>query len=129
MAGGTIAETCRTRRTTVDDIMERLRAEIAYGTDPMAVCILMREAADLIARLRGADGWQLVPKEPTEKMLERGWNQVDFDRPKYASGKEPWDALPAGNGSTMKQDIADAYRAMLAAAPPASHATAVRNLK
>ena len=42
----------------MDDIMERLRAEIAYGTDPMAVCILMREAADLIARLRGADGWQ-----------------------------------------------------------------------
>ena len=111
----------------MDDIVERLTRIAAIAPNYCEPLIL--EAATEIARLRGADGWQLVPKEPTEKMLERGWNQVDFDRPKYASGKEPWDALPAGNGSTMKQDIADAYRAMLAAAPPASHATAVRNLK
>ena len=42
-------------------------------------------------------GWQYVPVEPTDEMLEVGWDRV---------------ADPC-----WKEDVAEAYRAMLAAAP------------
>ncbi len=58
--------------------------------------------AALAALDRIEEGWQLVPKEPTDEMLEAGWE-------KEQEGRE-W-----GRVSSVAADI---YEAMLAAAPP-----------
>lgn len=68
-------------------------------------------AAMLVARRSpspeaGVGDWVLVPREPTEEMVERGRAEVMADR------------MPVGR-RRAKADVAfDIYRAMLAAAPP-----------
>jgi len=72
-------------------------------------------------------GWKLVPVQPTEEMLRAGHRQIDYDRTgqntyelEDESQTAAYDA--AGEfvghvGSTCRQDVLDAYAAMLATAP------------
>ena len=75
------------------------------------------------------DGWVLVPKEPTEAMLWAGHMKIDFDRggqntlkledPSQTQVVDPKDGtvLNVEEATTVRQDMIDAWEAMLAAAP------------
>src|SRR3990167_98463 len=108
MAGGTIAETCRTRRTTVDDI-ERLLEHvddcdgISNAADATVPLGWLRAAA---ARLRGADGWQCRCGCHT-------YARVDVDT---AAGFKPGDFVRCVSCKAVS------YFPECAAAPPASPA-------
>lgn len=80
-------------------------------------------------------GWKLVPVEPTEAMLRAGCNNIDWCRDVPVDGghmpmstggaagiKLDAKALVNGQpvGTSLGEDMTDAYRAMLAAAPAAS---------
>lgn len=59
-------------------------------------------------------GWVAVPVEPAHAMLLAGYNRIDWHRP-------PDDGRfdgPVYAGSTCREDMQDAWAAMLAAAPP-----------
>lgn len=63
-------------------------------------------------------GWKLVPEEPTWKMLDIGHNMIDFDRGEQNTHQLVHDSQKLnGVGTTIEQDMRDAWAAMLAAAP------------
>ena len=64
------------------------------------------------------DGWVMVPREPTDEMLLKGHHQIDWGRDDQPTNTND-DPLqkPGGVGTTCKEDLRDAYRAMLSAAP------------
>ena len=71
-------------------------------------------------------GWQLVPKEPTDAMLMAGHRCIDwcrdgqntYDNEDVSQTEVKIDEIVIGNaGTTCKQDLIDAWQAMLAAAP------------
>ena len=64
------------------------------------------------------DGWVMVPREPTDEMLLKGHHQIDWGRDDQPTNTndDPLQKL-GGVGTTCKEDLRDAYRAMLAAAP------------
>lgn len=68
---------------------------------------------------RVADGWKIVPIEPTMEMLDRGHHQIDFDRSKQNTRELAHESHldENGQGTTIEQDMRDAWAAMLAAAP------------
>lgn len=67
------------------------------------------------------DGYALVPIEPTMEMLNRGHHQIDFDRGDQNTEQlnHPSQTEPDGAGTSVEQDMRDAWAAMLAAAPSA----------
>lgn len=75
-------------------------------------------------RAEGLGGeWVMVPREPTEAMLAAGHQQIDW----WRDGQETLtndhqSQTPGGVGTNCKQDLQDAWKAMLEAlpAPPAS---------
>lgn len=80
------------------------------------------EAAALASDAAEApEGWKLVPVEPTNKMLYDGHHEIDFDR----NGQNTEALVDAthlgenGVGTTIEQDMRDAWAAMLASAPVA----------
>ena len=71
-------------------------------------------------------GWQFVPKEPTDAMLMAGHRCIDwcrdgqntYDNEDLSQTEVKIDEIVIGNaGTTCKQDLIDAWQAMLAAAP------------
>lgn len=93
----------------------------AYGgtiTPLVPLSTLTAQAAALVAAETGLE-WVMVPREPTEAMIVAGHKQIDWcrndqntHRPGHPSQK------PDGVGSDCGEDVADAWRAMLAASPP-----------
>jgi hypothetical protein len=84
------------------------------------------ELARIDVVLAQRDRWQLVPKEPTEEILYAMHHQIDFDRTDQNTEKmEHESQTSCGDGmggvihagSTIKQDMLDAYHAALTAAP------------
>jgi len=69
--------------------------------------------------------WVAVPKRPTETMVLAGHRQIDWCRSDQATcNPDDPSQRPEGVGSSCGEDIADAYRAMLAAAQPRRDAMA-----
>ena len=77
-----------------------------------------RLVAALSAPSSPGDGWVMVPREPTDEMLLKGHHQIDWWRDDQPTNTND-DPLqkPGGVGTTCKEDLLDAYRAMLSAAP------------
>lgn len=46
---------------------------------PPELAELQRENAELHKQIEAREGWQLVPIDPTEEMLEDAWSQSNFD--------------------------------------------------
>ena len=74
-------------------------------SDKTGLAMYLRVAANLlrradeVIRLRAADGWQLVPKEPTEEMIVAGvqtYNGIAF------SGVPAWHAMLAAAPKVAK---------------------------
>ena len=91
-----------------DDLREKVARVIDQTAwEPMTGHVpIIRQAeslrkADAILNLIGGDGWALVPREPTDLMMDRGGTALFDARAKNV------DALAAA-----------AYRAMIAASPP-----------
>lgn len=63
------------------------------------------------------EGWQLVPKEATEAMLHDGHMQIDFDRSDQNTYELEHESQTKDCGTTIRQDMREAWTAMLAAAP------------
>lgn len=62
-------------------------------------------------------GYRLMaPVEATGAMTWRGWNAIDWQRPEYPDAYE-WDKRADPHQTSMKEDVEDAWRSMLAAAP------------
>lgn len=85
-----------------------------HETADIAIAAWNRRAAPAVP-----DGWKLVPEEATEEMIAEGHRHIDWcrndqntHRPYHPSQR------PGGVGSDCGEDVQDAYRAMLAAAPP-----------
>ena len=70
----------------------------------------MIDFPDLQAKLDKM-GLTITLKEPTDAMLKRGWNCIDFDREGYREGQTTWDRSPP-HQTSMKQDVRDAYVTM-----------------
>ena len=67
----------------------------------------MIDFPDLQAKLDKM-GLTITLKEPTNAMLKRGWNCIDFDREGYREGLTTWDRPPP-HQTSMKQDVRDAF--------------------
>jgi len=96
----------------------RTAKAIAEAVINDAISTLTAQAAALVAAETGLE-WVMVPREPTEAMIVAGHKQIDWcrndqntHRPGHPSQK------PDGVGSDCGEDVADAWRAMLAASPP-----------
>lgn len=104
------------------------REEVARTIERLAEEVERLQAAQAVPA-----GMVLVPVEPTDEMLDAGHNQIDFDRTgqntyylEHPSHRQVFDVngevvLDVVGGSTIKQDMQDAWRAMLAASPSATH--------
>ncbi|EWS54326.1 hypothetical protein [Methylibium sp. T29] len=104
-----------------DDSRELSRA-LASKPDAMV------HARDAVAKIGQPEaptaappGWKLVPIEPTGEMLYRGHHQIDFDRSHQNTERlvDESHLDENGVGTTIEQDMRDAWAAMLNAAPPA----------
>lgn len=80
--------------------------------------------ADHVAALRAApaaepvaDGWVLVPREPTEDMIQEAHRQIDWCRNEENTHRPDHPSQTNGGGTSCRQDLIDAWDAMLAAAP------------
>ena len=90
---------------------------------PEELAALLSAARDE-GRAEGLGGeWVMVPREPTEAMLAAGHQQIDWCRngQRTLTTDDP-SQTPGGVGTNCKQDLQDAWKAMLEAlpAPPAS---------
>ena len=106
------------------DLIERV---LGYDADENVKTLLLTpsDLAKLFAAVRAeaapsspGDGWVMVPREPTDEMLLKGHHQIDWGRDDQPTNTND-DPLqkPGGVGTTCKEDLRDAYRAMLSSAP------------
>lgn len=83
-------------------------------------------AADAILALAArAEGYVLVPVEPTEAMVSAGMSEIDWCRDEQVQDKfRPFLKLnqdgSSYSGTSPGEDVRDAYRAMIAACLPAA---------
>lgn len=64
------------------------------------------------------EGWVMVPVEPTEAMLAKGHHMIDWwrtDQPTNTNDNPL--QKPGGVGTNCKEDLQDAWRAMIDARP------------
>ncbi len=109
-ASGWEAERERLRKA-LKDITDRFeRALIGTGTDPEYAAIACAEARAALSESEQttADGWMLVPREPTEAMNVAGCKEDDI-----LGELVDW----RGENTTTRETVARVYRAMIAAAP------------
>lgn len=80
--------------------------------------ILSRTSAMWLA-WQGAcpEGWQAMPKEPSEEMLARAHQEIDWVRPNQGTHKNNDPSQTVDGGSSCKEDMQRAYRKLLSAAP------------
>ena len=110
------------------DLIERVLGVSAFNAPHTMYSFEDVEALPAAARAEAApvvsapsspgDGWVMVPREPTDEMLLKGHHQIDWGRDDQPTNTND-DPLqkPGGVGTTCKEDLRDAYRAMLSAAP------------
>ena len=97
--------------------------QIAEGADldKMALHILEALEADGIpprVSPTPPDGYRVVPVEPTEEMLAAGHREIDWCRNNQNTHTNDHPTQTRGGiGTTCKQDLIDAWGAMLAASP------------
>ena len=96
-------------RSGVGDELGQVKYSDQETWDDIRTCIAAAIRAD-----DEAAGMVLVPKEPTDKMLKAGWNAIDWV---HGDNSEcEWDEKRAdGINCSMKDDVEDAWDAMLAA--------------
>lgn len=97
-------------KARVTDEMVEYASRIYTDASPLAVEAMravLEAVAPMLASARVPDGWQLVPIDPTDEMIEKGTDQHEC-----AQG-DPWYTdLPLS-----ENDCNAIYKAMLAAAP------------
>src|SRR6266853_1641492 len=105
-------------------LLEQARASIYrlfHQTDGQRTLI-----SDINAALAQRDRFALVPKEPTEEMLYAMHHKIDFHRSDQHTDKMEHESQTSCDdgmggivhaGTTIKQDMIDAYEAALVAAP------------
>ena len=116
--------------------LAQMAAPVGYA-DPDSLRALARGDVDAASLVRADDAEDdvpvyaapvaaadmvLVPREPTDDMLNAMRNMIDFDRTDQRTDVLEHESQTAHAVTSIKTDMQDAYRAMLAAAPAAQAA-------
>lgn len=97
-------------------------ARLAAGDDEVAIRwaidALSTPPAKAIEEGSRAEDWVLVPREPTEAMLSKGHREIDWHRDGQSTFPNEHPSQTDAGGTSCKQDLIDAWKAMLAALQP-----------
>lgn len=89
--------------------------ESEFGTDQDAR--LERPVAWAAWQSRCPEGYSVVPNEPTEEMLTKAHQEIDWVRTDQNTYLNNHPSQIDDGSTSCKEDMQDAYRALLSAAP------------
>jgi|GEM_PF-5308025 hypothetical protein len=93
------------------------RFELHWHVDAERYASAITQAAWESWQAACPEGWQAVPEEPSEEMLARAHQEIDWVRPNQGTHKNDDPSQTITGGSSCKEDMQRAYRKLLSAAP------------